>query len=96
MLDEEAKVTSSDGFMSRFLVATPEPSRISLKDLKEPSDSEKTSQVKLIHIETIRYTFSKDAFEFLSDCVDDYNVISQKNERVNPFLRYLNFYLKKK
>ena len=95
MLDEEAKVTSSDGFMSRFLVATPEPSRISLKDLKEPSDSEKTSMsnlfvtVKLIHIEPIRYTFKRDAFEFLSDCVDDYNMISQKNERINPFLRYL-------
>jgi hypothetical protein len=33
MLGEEAKTTSSDGFISRFLLCAPEPSRISLKDL---------------------------------------------------------------
>jgi hypothetical protein len=47
MLDEEAKVTSSDGIMSKFLVSTPEPSRICLLDLKEPSDSQNTPMSNL-------------------------------------------------
>jgi hypothetical protein len=65
MLGEEARTTSSDGFMSRFLMCVLEPSRISLKDLTPMSPTDKNSlsklfaTIKLIHCEQIRYTFTK-------------------------------------
>jgi hypothetical protein len=87
MLGEEAKTTSSDGFMSRFLLCVPEPSRISLKDLSSLTANDKNSlsklfiTIKLIHFKQIRYRFTTEAFNYLSDCFDDYNMVSQKNER---------------
>ena len=77
MLDEEAKITSSDGFMSRFLLCVPQPSRISLKDLTSFTTISKNSMIslfitiKLLHTQSILYKFDKDAFEYLSDCVDN-------------------------
>jgi hypothetical protein len=93
MLAEEAKASSSDGFMSRFLLCVPEPNRISLKTIANLNNLDKNTMsnlfitIKLMHIKSIKYKFNKDAFEYLSDCIDDYNMISQKNERFNPFLR---------
>ena len=94
MLGEEAKTTSSDGFMSRFLICAPQPSRISLKNLTpmDVNDRNLLSKlfitIKLMHLDEIRYSYDVNAFDYLSDCFDDYNMVSQKNERKNPFLRY--------
>ena len=93
MLGEEAKTTSSDRFMSRFLLCVPEPSRISLKDLSPLDSNDENSltelfiTIKLMHSKPIRYRFTEEAFNYLSDCFDDYNMVSQKNECKNPFLR---------
>ena len=37
--------------------------------------------IKLMHLDEIRYSYDVNAFDYLSYCFDDYNMVSQKNER---------------
>jgi hypothetical protein len=43
--------------------------------------------IKLVHLKPKNYKFTENAFNYLSDCFDDYSKIGMKNERHNPFLR---------
>jgi hypothetical protein len=60
MLAEEAKASSSDGFMSRFLLCVPEPNRIILKTIANLNNLDKNTMsnlfitIKLMHIKSIK------------------------------------------
>ena len=79
--------------MSRFLISVPQPMRISLNKLVVLENIEVTMlsklfvTIKLVHLKSKDYKLTPNAFDYLSDCFDDYNMISEKNERKNPFLR---------
>jgi hypothetical protein len=93
LLQDESGNTSSDGFMSRFLISVPQPMRISLnklivlKNMEVSMLSKLFVTIKLVHLKSKDYKFTTNAFNYLSDCFDDYNIISEKHERKNPFLR---------
>ena len=36
--------------------------------------------IKLVHLKSKDYKLTPNAFDYLSDCFDDYNMISEKNE----------------
>ncbi len=93
MLREESSTTSSDGFMSRFLICCPQPSRQTLKSLtvlgKEKLSLAKLfATIKILHSEATTFKLTGVGFDYLSECLEDYDMISEKNERTTPFLRY--------
>ena len=79
--------------MPRFLICCPENSRIKLKDLKNLDNERNTlvrlfATIKIVHKQPIRYSFTAEAFAYLSDCFEEYDSIVNKKEkldRVNIF-----------
>jgi hypothetical protein len=93
-LAEECSPSSCDGFMPRFIIFCPERSKITLKNLKSLENEKNTlvklfATIKILHKNPIRCKFSLDAFNYLSDCFEDYDLIVDKNEQKDPFIGYL-------
>ena len=88
-LSEECSPSSCDGFMPRFIICCPERSKITLKNLKKIEHEKNTldklfATIKILHRAPIRYTFSLSAFDYLSDCFEDYDLIVDKKEKQEP------------
>jgi hypothetical protein len=77
--------------MPRFIIFCPESSKITLKNFKNLENEKNTfvklfATIKILHKNPIRYKFSLDAYYYLSDCFEDYDLVVDKKEQKDPFI----------